>query len=72
MSRLLTISFMTLGLLANSPAFASSRDCACDEQCAVNCAKGKSAHFPCKTCDCAKGEGCKHGKCALKKHVTVE
>ena len=72
MSRLFTIGLMTLGLVASSPAFASSHDCACDEQCAANCAKGKSAACPCKTCGCAKGEGCKHGKCAMGKHNKEE
>jgi hypothetical protein len=65
MSRFFTMSFMALGLLVNSPAFASH--CSCDSKCAAECASGKAAHCVCKDCDCSKGGGCKHGKCGLPK-----
>lgn len=45
----------------------AKQDCTCDKQCQLQCAKGENPDCKCKTCDCAKGEGCKHGKCEMKK-----
>jgi hypothetical protein len=62
MSRFLKAGLMSLALLAGSPVFANQH-CMCDDKCAAECAKGKNDQCPCKSCDCAKGQGCKHGKC---------
>ncbi len=70
MSRIFSISLATLSLMAASPVFAD-HDCSCDEQCAAACANGTAGdHCQCKDkdCHCAKGEGCKHGKCHTKDH----
>jgi hypothetical protein len=69
MSRLLSLGLISFALLAGSPVFADQH-CSCDKKCAAECAKGKSDHCPCKTCDCASGQGCKHGKCGVKKPVS--
>ena len=65
MTRFITSTFMALTLFAASPAFAN-HECSCDDTCAANCKMGKTENCPCQTCDCSKGEGCKHGKCGLK------
>ena len=67
MTRLLGAAFTALSLMAWTPVFADSH-CTCDENCAQQCQKGKNDKCPCKNCDCAKGEGCKHGKCGHPKH----
>ena len=69
MTRLFGSVLTALTLMAWTPAFASSH-CGCDEKCAQECRNGKSDHCPCKDCGCAKGEGCKHGKCDLVKRKT--
>ncbi len=51
------MSFGGIGALAD-------HHCGCDEKCSEQCAKGDHKDCGCKTCDCAKGKGCKHGKCA--------
>jgi hypothetical protein len=61
MSRLFTIGFMALGLLANAPAFANH--CPCDKDCASQCQQGKAKHCPCQKGDCSQGGGCQHGQC---------
>ena len=66
MTRLLSAALTAVSLMAFSPAFANSH-CACDEKCAQECQKGKSDNCPCKSCDCSKGKGCKHGKCGHPK-----
>lgn len=66
MTRLFSSGLALLSLMAWTPVFANSH-CACDEKCAQECHSGKSADCPCKDCGCAKGEGCKHGKCNVSK-----
>jgi hypothetical protein len=67
MTRLFSSAFTLLSLLAWTPAFAAG-DCSCDSKCAHECEIGKvNTSCACKTCGCAKGEGCKHGKCAKGK-----
>jgi len=45
--------------------------CACDTKCADNCAQGKTDECRCKTCDCAKGKECSHGKCKHPSKTTT-
>jgi hypothetical protein len=63
----LAASLLGLGALGvSAPAALADQHCACDKQCSEKCAEGKSESCGCKTCDCAKGSGCSHGKCRTK------
>ena len=54
---------MTLASLGFSAPVWAEHSCGCDSKCSANCADGKTEECTCKTCDCAKGKECSHGKC---------
>ncbi len=68
MKKLILSSLFALSLASvGGPLAFADHHCACDQTCNEKCAKGDTKDCSCKTCDCAKGEGCKHGKCSTHK-----
>jgi hypothetical protein len=65
LSTLFALSLASAG--GFTPAFADHHECSCDKECTEKCSNGDHKDCTCKTCDCGKGEECKHGKCSTKK-----
>lgn len=65
MVQLIKMSLVAVALMVGTPVIAKTH-CTCTNECATNCAEGKTDDCKCKKCGCSKGKGCKHGKCESK------
>lgn len=59
-----TLFALSLASVGGVSSFAADHECACDKECTEKCSAGDHKDCTCDSCDCDKGEGCKHGKCS--------
>ncbi len=65
MKKFILTSLFALSLAsAGGVSVLADHHCSCDQECTEKCSKGDHKDCSCETCDCGKGESCKHGKCA--------